>query len=114
MLKFKSQLLMFFTAVKIRLEHGWTKHSMAINERGLTCAYDDPDATAWCWLGAIAAENHFFPKKEPDMDREYLGVMRAVTPGPEHNPINFNDHPKTTQNDMLQLVQAAIAYCQTH
>lgn len=82
----------------------WCQGCEAVTKGGLEVDFDDPDAFAFCALGATGvAARHL------GLDYvEAATALRDVVPG--GGPVStFNDNPETTHADIRELFDRAIA-----
>lgn len=89
------------------LARGWCQRRYAVNAEGTFVSSLDPDAVAWCAIGAItrascASDAPLSMPPAVDIIRE---LIAAETMDIEH----WNDAPGRTQADVLALFDRAIA-----
>lgn len=91
---------------------GWKQGAFAADADGVAIAIDSREACQFCPLGALwrmvaggfALDSEFERVKA----RNWL---KAALPGKFSLVESFNDHPDTTQEDVLSLFDRAIALC---
>lgn len=89
------------------LQRGWTKRFAAIDENGTSVLPTSPDACKWCLLGAIRAATGDGAGPET---AAYDALINAG--GVKDSPfylMDFNDHPDRIVDDVIDLVDTAIA-----
>jgi hypothetical protein len=91
-------------ASRARIANGWTQNVPARTANGDPTRSNSPNAVSFCAVGALRAE---FPP-----GRAALTASAALIAAlPERNRFSlflFNDHPNTTQDDVLALYDHAI------
>lgn len=91
-------------------EASWTCATLARDENGIPCAYDDPIATCFCLSGAIArwdapqAVKSKLIEHLQELIREWF-VARRILKDPQLAP--FNDHPEVGYKDVIELLRRA-------
>lgn len=95
------------------ISQGWTQHVYA-RSNGDPCDVDSPDAKSFCLVGAIgravgmpANWNQGTPIYE-----QWIAIsetLRSHMPSQYFSITNFNDDPKTLKEDVLALIDRAIA-----
>ena len=102
------------TEARALIEKGWTQGKLAKNVWGHQVRYDDPDACAFCSLGALRKAVH---KINPDLYpklRHQLALAIGEDPsaGSEYyQVVRFNDAPGRTQAEVLAMFDKAINEC---
>lgn len=101
--------------VRSRIEKGWCKGCYAKDKEGAGVWVGDKSAVEWCLTGAIAAETgrdecvanelyvgtvEFLYNKAKILNREFMIVGEGL--------VRFNDHPRTTKQDVLKLIDKTI------
>lgn len=102
---------------KARIEKGWTKGDFAKDKDGWSVSAVDETATCFCTIGALRAE--FGHEKVRQVG--YRKVKRLIQKYAEATEVGqeleyeygfsiagFNDHPRTTKEDVLAVFDAAI------
>lgn len=94
----------------------WTKEAIAQTVRGgQRVDPESPDATCWCLIGAhqYAQFRHSIP--ESSREDKTIAAIRHVLDGRGVNiPIaTYNDLPDTRHEDIMSLLDDAIAYHQS-
>ena len=91
------------------IERGWTQDVMACDKDGEEIDSCDDRAAQWCAVGAIervtagGAHNHYREM------RVALTAARPVNKDRFTTTIGWNDHPLTTQSEVLETFDRAIA-----
>lgn len=87
------------------LTDGWIQGSCACKADGEVVRFDDPRAKAFCLMGAFfRASNNLHALSNPNetaFDKVEAALDGRVAPG---SLWEFNDHKKTTREDVLRLV----------
>ena len=84
------------------IEKGWTQKAYARDAGGKPVDAKDPDACSWCAVGALQVAN-----SEQGRLVELWRFLDSFIDQPLSS--GFNDHPETTQDDVLNLFEKAIA-----
>ena len=105
------------TQARVLVEQGWTQKVCARNANGDRVATNDPDACMFCATGAVSAAIMKSAKnQDAKADEAFFGAVNLldnITLKCDSGCAeNFNDHPKTTKEDILELFDKAIARCQ--
>lgn len=97
-LKARDQLL----AARNLIDKGWTRGASARNAKGEAVYYGDPTAVTFCLIGSIHAVGA--------LDTAYYAVWDAlIKRGGSKVMSQFNDEPGRTKDDVLALIDEAIA-----
>lgn len=85
-----------------KIEQGWCKGSYAKDSQGNKVVETSPDAVSWCAIGAMHSTDPgaFFPITK---DHPLCMASRGF-----RNITYFNDDPRTTKQDVLDLFDRAI------
>jgi len=78
---------------------GWTQHAGARDKNGKVVGSDSADATCWCLTGAAYATSGERYNEIIDVLNETLGFCH----------IDYNDTKGRTQQDILNLIDRAVA-----
>jgi hypothetical protein len=81
----------------------WTKGDNARDQDGARVDPQDPRATCWCLIGAIAMQGHY------SSVASYEIRQTLVKDGRCDSIAAFNDDPDTTHDDVLGLLDKTIA-----
>lgn len=90
------------------IRQGWCQGAVARNATGVPCQPTHRDATAWCLYGAI---NKTYPEDTEqrtrimDRIRHILRAQRFIHVDDPASLALWNDHPKRTQQEVIQLLQ---------
>ncbi len=93
------------------LARGWTQGTMARDELGRGVVPQSRNAVCWCLLGGMDRATWGIG---PEFDERHAAVceaIRAVLPATGEGAgsiLYFNENEKTTQRDVLELVDRAI------
>ena len=100
------------------IEQGWCQGEFARDENGKIVSPYNEKACSWCASGAIRVT---IVSNGQTSLKPYRLLQEIISKKPiEYSTIifsdsdaiaAFNDHPKTTQNDILELFDKAIARC---
>ena len=100
------------------IEQGWCQGEFARDENDESVSPYSEKACSWCASGAIKTAIISYHHTSPN---PYHLLKEIISNKPiEYSTIifndsdaiaAFNDHPKTTQNDILELFDKAIARC---
>lgn len=94
-----------------KIVQGWTYLASARDERGLPLASGDGRAVSWCLWGALAAVHD--GDQNNSVFNQAMNRVRAVLPEKYQRgrfpDVDFNDDPQTTKEDVLRVLDRAIA-----
>lgn len=91
------------------LEKGWCQHHRAETFSGEVVPPDDKNAVRFCIMGAVDRV-----VTDRDENREVLRLLHKLLPGTGpfmQSIVDFNDDSATSVDDVLALVDKAIAAC---
>ena len=90
------------------IEKGWTQEKFARDADGDAVLAKSPRACAWCAEGALyAVEKNFLAVGEA------ISLLDDLAKDQEYDSAcDFNDHPDTTREDVLDLYNKAIKRCE--
>lgn len=105
-----SAVLDVLRAGRERVARGWSQNYFARDAAGNGCPVNSRKAKCWCAVGAVYAAATTHPVRTPALER-----LREALPGASRTGEVewFNDHPLTTQADVLALFDRAIAALET-
>lgn len=82
----------------------WTKGFYARDKYGQKCFEGSTDATCYCILGAIKKVYYGLPV---EVDNKLETALKKLHPNSSGNYVHFNDDPKTTFEDIIELIKEA-------
>jgi hypothetical protein len=91
------------------VERGWTQGESARSAIGVKVAIDDIRACQWCVSGAMSLACKEVTGTPLGKYWEAYGVLKNVLPNPVSGLVRFNDHPGTKKQDVLNVLDKAIA-----
>lgn len=97
-------------AARALLARGWTQNVCARNEKGEGVGSRAPEAVCWCALGAINAVTSSSFEGAAVRAAVYQAILDSVrSRHPFLDLSGWNDRPNRTQEEVLELFDAAIA-----
>ena len=108
----KSRILEILKMAHAKVQKGWTQGPYAVDERGVPCTSRSKDACKWCARGALSAVvpdgayycNSYYEIRETQHELET--VLEKISNF--DCLLKFNEHPKTTKDDVLKLFDKTI------
>lgn len=79
----------------------WTKGHMALDKRGYSVYAADPTAVCWCLMGALEVPAIGWSEAHQEA---YITLVKMLGMGVSE----FNDHPNTTHQMVLDVLDQAI------
>ena len=103
----KSRILQILKVAHAKVQHGWTQGPYAKDVFGRPCPSRDPNACQWCARGALSAASNL---GSYDEIRQAQYEMECVLEKISNFDclLKFNEHPKTTKDDVLKLFDKTI------
>lgn len=99
--------------VKARLEQGWCQSAFARTAAGESCGERSQDACSWCISGAMSLELNIAAPTEYNLYLTLRGALNEAIAGEtgrhDVSVTRYNDWPGRTKEEVLSLVDRAIA-----
>ncbi len=107
-MKHREELRRIFRRAKKLLEDpdNWIQGRLSANRMNETCEIDHHTACRFCLMGAVVRAKIELGHRDVDAIRVLWDTSSEVN---DHGAVyQFNDHPKTTHEDVLRVLDSAI------